>query len=94
MIFRQFLYPDTGCAAYLIGCAGKARCAIIDPQLHDMDTYKQTAQRYGMQITHVVDTHIQADHFSGNRRLAELTGAVLGLHASAPAAFNFTGLEV
>lgn len=93
MIFRQFLYPDTGCAAYLIGCAGKAHCAIVDPQLHDIDSYLHSAERYGMKITHVIDTHIQADHLSGNRRLAELTGAVLGLHASAAAAFPFTGLN-
>jgi len=93
MIFRQFLYPNTGCAAYLVGCAGKARCAIIDPQLPDIDSYINTAKRYGMQITHVIDTHVQADHRSGNRRLAELTGAALCLHASAQASFEFTPLQ-
>jgi len=40
----------------------------------------------------VIDTHVQADHLSGGRRLAELTGARYCLHESADVAFHFTPL--
>jgi glyoxylase-like metal-dependent hydrolase (beta-lactamase superfamily II) len=45
-----------------------------------------------MEIKYVIDTHIQADHLSGGRRLAELTGALYCLHESADVAFDFTPL--
>lgn len=32
MIFRQFHYFDTGCAAYVFGCATLGKCAVVDPQ--------------------------------------------------------------
>jgi hydroxyacylglutathione hydrolase len=45
-----------------------------------------------MKITHVIDTHIQADHLSGGRSLAEKTGANYCLHQSATVTFAFTPL--
>ena len=46
-----------------------------------------------MRITHVIDTHVHADHRSGGRALAELTGAKYCLHRSADVAFPFEPLE-
>jgi hypothetical protein len=31
MIFKPFYYFDTGCAAYVLGCAGKGFAAVVDP---------------------------------------------------------------
>jgi glyoxylase-like metal-dependent hydrolase (beta-lactamase superfamily II) len=45
-----------------------------------------------MKITHVIDTHVQADHLSGGRALAEKTGAGYCLQQSASVAFAFTPL--
>lgn len=45
-----------------------------------------------MRITHVIDTHIQADHLSGGRTVAAMTGAAYCLHESAEVAFDFTPL--
>jgi glyoxylase-like metal-dependent hydrolase (beta-lactamase superfamily II) len=45
-----------------------------------------------MKITHVIDTHIQADHISGGRALAAKTGAAYCLHLSADVAFDFMPL--
>jgi glyoxylase-like metal-dependent hydrolase (beta-lactamase superfamily II) len=45
-----------------------------------------------MEVRYVIDTHVQADHLSGGRRLAELTGARYCLHESADVAFAFTPL--
>jgi glyoxylase-like metal-dependent hydrolase (beta-lactamase superfamily II) len=64
----------------------------VDPQANDVDTYIQFAKAKGMEIKYVVDTHVQADHVSGGRRLAQLTGADYCLHGAADVTFDFTQL--
>jgi glyoxylase-like metal-dependent hydrolase (beta-lactamase superfamily II) len=71
---------------------GKARAAVVDPQAKDVDAYVEFAEAKGMEIQYVIDTHVHADHLSGGRRLAELTGARYCLHESADVAFDFTPL--
>jgi hydroxyacylglutathione hydrolase len=83
MIFRPFQYFETGCAAYVLGCGGLGFCAVVDPQLHDVDTYHGFASAKGMRITHVIDTHVHADHRSGGAELARRAGAVYCLHEAA-----------
>lgn len=46
-----------------------------------------------MQIKCVIDTHIQADHLSGGRKLADLTGAPYCLHESSDVTFPFSPLQ-
>src|SRR5215213_2275498 len=93
MIFRPFHYFDTGCAAYLFGCGTVGRCAVVDAQERDLDAYQAFAAAKGMTISHVIDTHLHADHRSGGRELARRTGARYGLHRTADVAFAFQPLE-
>ena len=93
MIFQPYYYPETGCAAYVVGCGGKGKCAVVDAHVADVDRYVAFAASKGMAITHVVDTHVHADHLSGGPELAERTGALYCLHASADVAMPFTPLE-
>ena len=93
MIFLPFLRPATGCAGYLIGCGGQGIAAAVDPRVDDVDAYAAAAEAKGMQIRYVVDTHVQADHRSGGRLLAEKTGALHALHRSAPVGFRFHPLD-
>jgi len=65
----------------------------VDPQANDIDTYIEFAKAKGMEIKYIVDTHVQADHVSGGRTLAQLTGADYCLHESADVAFDFTSLK-
>jgi hydroxyacylglutathione hydrolase len=65
----------------------------VDPQAKDVDAYIEFARAKGMEIKYVIDTHVQADHISGGRRLAELTGALYCLHESADVSFDFTPLS-
>jgi hydroxyacylglutathione hydrolase len=46
-----------------------------------------------MRITHIFETHVQADHVSGARALAAVTGAPIFYHAAAAVAFRHTDLE-
>jgi hydroxyacylglutathione hydrolase len=64
----------------------------VDPQEADIDAYILFSASKGMKITHVIDTHIQADHVSGGRILAAKTGSPYYLHESADVAFDFAQL--
>ena len=93
MIFRQLLHasPAIG-ASYLFGCSSKSACAVVDP-MEAPRTYRDMANEFGMQITHVIDTHVHADHLSTGRELASLTGAAYVLHADVEAEFDFEGVR-
>ena len=79
-----------GCLSYVIGAG--ANCVVIDPAL-DIEKYADVAATYGWTITHVLDTHLHADHLSGARDLADSTGAALWLNPSDPFAFAFEPLS-
>jgi hydroxyacylglutathione hydrolase len=59
---------------------------VVDPQ-HDVEPYLEAAGQKAMRITHIIETHVQADHVSGARRLAEITHAPVFFHDSAPVEF-------
>jgi glyoxylase-like metal-dependent hydrolase (beta-lactamase superfamily II) len=63
----------------------------VDPQAN-VDAYIEFAKTKAMEIKYVIDTHVQADHISGGRRLAQLTGADYCLHGAANVTFDFTQL--
>lgn len=93
MIFKPFYYFETGCAAYVFGCGGLGKCAVVDAHEQDLDAYIAFAASKGMQITHVIDTHVHADHRSGGRALANATGAAYCLHKSADVSMGFVPLD-
>jgi glyoxylase-like metal-dependent hydrolase (beta-lactamase superfamily II) len=93
MILRPFLRFETGCASYLFGCAGHGRCAVVDPFEEEVDAYLSFAESKKMKITHVLETHVHADHRSGGRALAARAGAAYGLHRSATVDFDFLRLD-
>jgi hydroxyacylglutathione hydrolase len=64
----------------------------VDPQ-PDIAPYLAAAAEKSMRITHVFETHVQADHLSGARRLSEVTGAPVIYHAAAPVAFDHADTE-
>jgi glyoxylase-like metal-dependent hydrolase (beta-lactamase superfamily II) len=93
MIFRPFYYHDTGCAAYVFGCGSLGIGAVVDPQERDVSAYAEFARSKGLQIAQVIDTHVHADHASGARALAEITGASYRLHSAADVSFDFEPID-
>jgi len=81
MFFRQLLTKDAT-LSYFFGCGSCHVGVAIDPVLGDEQWFLDEAAKQDVKITHVIDTHVHADHFSGGRKLAELTGAAYCLHAS------------
>src|SRR5438874_2411588 len=92
MYFKQFLHDETGCSSYFIASRQSREAAVIDPQ-YDIEPYLELARERDYRITHVIDTHLHADHISGNRRLAAATGAGLYLYESADVLFPFNRLH-
>ena len=64
---------------------------MVDPQ-QAIEPYVEAAAQKSMRITHVIETHVQADHVSGARRLAAVTGAPVFFHEAAPVEFPHVGL--
>lgn len=93
MIFRPFYYYDMGCAAYLFGCGTLGTCAVVDPRADDLETYITFAAAKNMRITHVIDTHVHADHRSGGAALAVRAGAEYCIHEAADVEVPFTSLR-
>ena len=93
MIFRPYHYFETGCAAYLFGCGSLGKCAVVDAHEEDVDAYVAFAASKGMRITHVIDTHVHADHRSGGCALARKVRAPYYLHESADVSLPFEPLR-
>jgi len=64
----------------------------VDPQL-EIEPYLEAAGQKSMRITHIIETHVQADHPSGARRLASVTQAPVFFHESAPVDFPHVDLR-
>jgi glyoxylase-like metal-dependent hydrolase (beta-lactamase superfamily II)/rhodanese-related sulfurtransferase len=78
-----------GCLSYVIG-AGE-RAVVIDPSL-ELSQYFDVAKENGWTITHVLDTHLHADHISGARELAGAASAALWLNPADSFHFDFEPL--
>lgn len=92
MIFRQYLDYNPVAASYLFGCGGKGVAAVVDP-LGDVDRYLGDAQRLGVAIKFVIDTHLHADHLSVGRDLARTGKAVYLLYSGVEVGFDFKGVD-
>ncbi len=66
-----------GCVSYL--AASGENAVIIDAPRH-VRAVLDIADKLKKQIIHVLDTHLHADHISGGREIARLTGAIYHVH--------------
>ena len=69
MIFTQFVDDALGCASYLVGDESAGVAAVVDPAFA-IEQYLEEAERRGVRLVRVVETHTHADHVSGHGRLA------------------------
>ncbi len=88
MFFKQLPAKDAS-LSYLLGCGSCHVAVAVDPVLGDEDWFIEQAAAQDVKITHVIDTHIHADHYSGGRALAEKAGAPYCLHESSAAQVQF-----
>ncbi|KIL11608.1 MBL fold metallo-hydrolase [Bacillus safensis] len=72
----QFVRMGKGCLSYMIMSNGEA--AVVDAA-RMTDVYINFAKKHDVSVTHVLDTHLHADHISGGKKLADQTGAAYWL---------------
>jgi glyoxylase-like metal-dependent hydrolase (beta-lactamase superfamily II) len=81
MFFKQ-LASQQASLSYFFGCATAAKAVAVDVVAGDEQWFIDEAKKAGVSITHVIDTHVHADHYSGGRQLAAMLGAPYCLHES------------
>ena len=92
MYFKQITVPGLGCNSYVIGCPGARQAVVVDPK-RDVQDYMDISRDEGMKITRIIETHVHADHVSGNQELKSRTGADIYYSAHAPVAFDHKKLK-
>ncbi len=86
MIINQYYLECLSHASYLVGDEESGTAVVIDPR-RDIAEYVADAERLGLRITHVIETHLHADFLSGHLELAAATGAEIVFGAAAPVEF-------
>ena len=81
MFFKQLPSKEAS-LSYFFGCATYAKAIAVDVVAGDEEWFVEEAKKAGVQITHVIDTHVHADHYSGGRKLARMLGTSYCLHES------------
>ncbi len=91
MIFKQYELGCLSLFSYLVGDESTGRAVVVDPQ-RDVSEYVADADRLGLRIERVIETHFHADFLSGHLELAAATGAVISYGTQAQPDFAFEGL--
>jgi hydroxyacylglutathione hydrolase len=78
MLLKYFYDEKLAQASYLVGCAKTGEALVVDP-MRNIAPYLRAAEKEGLRITHVTETHIHADFVSGSREVAAATGAAVYL---------------
>jgi len=92
VLFRQFVDDDLGCASYLIGDEEAGEAAVVDPA-YAVEPYLEEAERAGVRIVRVLETHTHADHLSGHGRFALEHGTPVSIHPIAEPEYPFDPVE-
>ena len=92
MIFTQFVDEDLGCASYLVGDEDEGIAVVVDPP-YAIEPVLAEAERRGVRLTAVLETHTHADHVSGHGRLALDHGLPVHVHPAAEVDYPNTPLE-
>ncbi|HHW37954.1 MAG TPA: MBL fold metallo-hydrolase [Bacillales bacterium] len=90
MKIYQFIRVGKGCLSYIIISGEQA--IVIEP-LRFVNLYTELAEKKGVKITHIFDSHLHADHISGGYELSKKSNAKFYLMRSEGAIFDFEKLE-
>ena len=72
MLFKKIESEGLAHFSYIIG--DQTEAAVIDPR-RDIDVYLKEAQKEGMKIKYIFETHRNEDYIIGSNALAQVTGA-------------------
>lgn len=81
IIFRQLFDGESSTFTYLLGDRASGAALLIDPVREHVERDLTLIGELGLRLTHVLDTHVHADHVTAAGELRARTGA--RTHASA-----------
>jgi hydroxyacylglutathione hydrolase len=91
VLFRQFVDEDLGCGSYLVGDVAAGEAVVVDPGFA-IEQYLDAAEREGVRIVRVLETHTHADHLSGHGRFALEHEVPVSIHPLAAPEYPFDAL--
>lgn len=84
MFVKQMEVGQFSIFAYLLGSEATGEALVVDPAAEGEMILKE-AEKKGLRIKYIVNTHSHIDHVMGNKKMKELTGAEIIIHeADAP----------
>ncbi len=88
MFFRQLFEPLTSTYTYILGASSGHDAVVIDSVVDSVEVILHILDKEGLLLTHILDTHVHADHITGASLLRTRTGAqvVMSRNAGAPCA--------
>lgn len=92
MLLKYFYDEALAHASYMVGCQKSREAVIVDPG-RDIQQYLEMAEKNGMTIVGVAETHIHADYVSGARELADRVNATLYVSDEGPAEWKYHYLD-
>ncbi len=88
MLLKYFYDKSLAHASYMVGCQRGGVAVIVDPG-RDIQKYLDMAQKEGVKIIAVAETHIHADYVSGARELADRIDAKLYVSDEGPSEWKY-----
>lgn len=84
MMIRQLFDAETSTYTYLVADEDSKTAALIDPVLEQIERDLTLVEELGLTLTHVLETHVHADHVTAAGAIRERTGAktVAGAHGA------------
>ena len=93
MIFRQLFDAESSTYTYLVGDEVSRQAVLIDPVLEQVDRDLRLVDELELQLTHVFDTHVHADHVTASGALRERTGCTVVAGVGGAACANVQALH-
>ena len=69
MLFRHLISAETSTYTFILGCEETKQAAIIDAVYEEVERDAQLIKELGYEVTHILDTHVHADHVTGGMQL-------------------------
>ncbi len=85
MFFRQLFHPESSTYTYILADSTWRDAVVIDAVSDATNAVLATLREQDLHLTHILETHLHADHISAAKKLREATGAQMVLSALAGA---------